>query len=429
MSIETLVSEVARATGLGQNAQKFVGVVARYIFSQPGGLAGFRNRFESAGLGGLFNSWVSGGESPMQSIEPNQLRSVLGNQSVEEIAQKSGIGAKMIPGLLAMVVPAIVKAVTAGGVMPTSLPAGFASLAGDSKVGKPSFRLWRWLLPLIALLALAWCGWQSRNVAKAPPASAAAPAANVAAVATDPTLSFQNTGGKVTVNGTLPTVAQKASLEGALAGVFGQQNVKANLEVNPATRDAPWLERLKVLIPDMKADGLKFAFNGDALKLDTSALDPEKRAQISRAFQSGLGNVQIEGLFDQGTQALSALAPGANAADLTAALNKTTVNFDTGLATLTRSSEGILDLAATAIKNSNQEVKVEIGGHTDSQGNATTNQQLSEQRAEAVRTALVKRGVPEARLVARGFGSNQPMGDNSTEEGRKANRRIQYAAM
>lgn len=427
MSIETLVSEVARATGLGQNAQKFVGVVARYIFSQPGGLAGFRNRFEAVGLGGVFNSWLSGGESPMQSIEPNQLRSVLGNQSVEEIAQKSGIGAKMIPGLLAMVVPAIVKAVTAGGVMPTSLPAGFASLAGGSKVGKSSFRLWRWLLPLIALLALAWCGWQSRNVAKAPPA--AAPAANVAAVATDPTLSFRNDGGKVTLKGTLPSVAQKASLLGAAEGVFGPGKVAADIEVNTAVREAPWLERLKVLIPDMKADGLKFAFNGDALKLDTSALDPEKRAQISRAFQSGLGNVQIEGLFDQGTQALSALAPGANAADLTAALNKTTVNFDTGLATLTRSSEGILDLAATAIKNSNQEVKVEIGGHTDSQGNATTNQQLSEQRAEAVRTALVKRGVPQARLVARGFGSNQPMGDNSTEEGRKANRRIQYAAM
>lgn len=427
MSIETLVSEVARATGLGQNAQNFVGVVARYIFSQPGGLAGLRNKFEAVGLGGVFNSWLSGGESPMQSIEPNQLRSVLGNQSVEEIAQKSGIGAKMIPGLLAMAVPAIVKAVTAGGVMPTSLPAGFASLAGGSKVGKPSFRLWRWLLPLLALLALAWCGWQSRNVAKPPPA--AAPAANVAAVATDPTLSFQNDGGKVTLKGTLPSVAQKASLLGAAEGVFGPGKVAADIEVNTAVREAPWLERLKVLIPDMKADGLKFAFNGDALKLDTTALDPEKRAQISRAFQSGLGNVQIEGLFDQGTQALSALAPGANAADLTAALNKTTVNFDTGLATLTRSSEGILDLAATAIKNSNQDVKVEIGGHTDSQGNAATNQQLSEQRAEAVRSALVKRGVPQARLVARGFGSNQPMGDNSTEEGRKANRRIQYAAM
>lgn len=425
-TIETLISEVARATGLGQNAQKFIGVVAGYIFNQPGGLAGFKDKFQTAGAGDIFNSWMSG-QSNKQSIDANQMRSVLGNQGVEEIAQKSGVGAKMVPGLLATVVPMIISAVTAGGVMPTSLPAGFASLADGTKRRMPSFRLWRWLLPLLALLALAWCGWQSRNVAKAPPASA--PAVNVAAAAVDPTLSFQNSGGKVTVNGTLPTVAQKANLEDAMEGVFGAQNVTANIEVNAATRAAPWLERLKVLIPDMKADGLKFAFNGDSLKLDTSALEPEKRAQISRAFQAGLGNVQIEGLFDQGTQALSALASGASGADLTAALNKTTVNFDTGLATLTRSSDTILDMAATAIKNSSEGIKVGINGHTDSQGDARANQLLSEQRAQAVRSALIKRDVPEARLEARGFGSSQPVGDNRTEEGRTANRRIDYQTL
>ncbi len=72
---------------------------------------------------------------------------------------------------------------------------------------------------------------------------------------------------------------------------------------------------------------------------------------------------------------------------------------------------------------------MEVGGHTDSQGDAARNQLLSEQRARAVADALIAAGVPAERLAARGFGSNRPVGDNSTEAGRAANRRIGYEVM
>ena len=64
-----------------------------------------------------------------------------------------------------------------------------------------------------------------------------------------------------------------------------------------------------------------------------------------------------------------------------------------------------------------------IEGHTDNVGSATLNQQLSTRRADAVKDALVKQGVPIARIKTQGFGLTKPIADNGTPEGRQANRR------
>jgi len=66
-----------------------------------------------------------------------------------------------------------------------------------------------------------------------------------------------------------------------------------------------------------------------------------------------------------------------------------------------------------------------IEGHTDSSGSAEINQQLSQQRAEAVMQALEARGVDAARLSAEGYGAERPLASNDTEEGRSANRRVE----
>lgn len=68
--------------------------------------------------------------------------------------------------------------------------------------------------------------------------------------------------------------------------------------------------------------------------------------------------------------------------------------------------------------------QLEIGGHTDSVGSASQNQALSEARARAIRAALVERGAAAERLIARGYGEDQPVADNATEAGRARNRRI-----
>jgi OOP family OmpA-OmpF porin len=64
-------------------------------------------------------------------------------------------------------------------------------------------------------------------------------------------------------------------------------------------------------------------------------------------------------------------------------------------------------------------------GHTDAKGSAASNQQLSENRANAVRTFLSKEGVPADRLSTVGMGESEPIADNETTEGRANNRRVE----
>jgi OOP family OmpA-OmpF porin len=80
-------------------------------------------------------------------------------------------------------------------------------------------------------------------------------------------------------------------------------------------------------------------------------------------------------------------------------------------------------LAAVVLPCAAADLTLEVGGHTDSSGDELTNNALSQDRANAVRAALIVRGVPENAMTAFGFGPTQPITDNATPEGRAANRR------
>jgi outer membrane protein OmpA-like peptidoglycan-associated protein len=100
------------------------------------------------------------------------------------------------------------------------------------------------------------------------------------------------------------------------------------------------------------------------------------------------------------------------------------VNFKSGTAVLLPASDQILDNVAKALI-AHPEVKVEISGHTDADGKDSYNMKLSQQRANAVKNYLVKKGVPAARLVAKGYGELHPIADNKTPEGKAKNRRVE----
>ena len=100
------------------------------------------------------------------------------------------------------------------------------------------------------------------------------------------------------------------------------------------------------------------------------------------------------------------------------------VNFETGKATLTPESQTILNGVAESLV-ANEEIKVQVSGHTDNTGGRALNQRLSKARAESVRQYLVGRGVAADRLTAAGFGPDRPVASNRTAEGRAQNRRVE----
>lgn len=100
------------------------------------------------------------------------------------------------------------------------------------------------------------------------------------------------------------------------------------------------------------------------------------------------------------------------------------IHFDTGKATIQPDSEKILGEIAKLVQQ-NADLKLRVEGHTDNQGNAGANQALSEKRAQAVVAWLSAHNVPAARLTAKGLGQTQPVADNSSEDGRAKNRRVE----
>ena len=106
-------------------------------------------------------------------------------------------------------------------------------------------------------------------------------------------------------------------------------------------------------------------------------------------------------------------------------LGKARIRFESGKATIDQDSMGLLDrLIETALRCPT--ANIEVGGHTDSDGDNAANMALSEKRAQAVADYLIKAGLPQERLKAVGYGSEQPLAANDTDEGKAKNRRIDF---
>lgn len=108
-------------------------------------------------------------------------------------------------------------------------------------------------------------------------------------------------------------------------------------------------------------------------------------------------------------------------------LSAATIEFDTGSTSLGATSDNSLTAIARAVTYCRGVLRIE--GHTDNVGRDASNAVLSRKRAEAVRSALIARGVPANRLVAEGFGATKPVATNDNDDGRARNRRIEIRSV
>ena len=101
------------------------------------------------------------------------------------------------------------------------------------------------------------------------------------------------------------------------------------------------------------------------------------------------------------------------------------ITFDIGKANIKPESMTEINRIAQLMKD-NGDLKFEVQGHTDNTGTVAGNQKLSEQRAQAIVNKLVEMGIEANRLSAKGMGQSAPLADNSTDEGRAKNRRVEF---
>jgi OOP family OmpA-OmpF porin len=102
--------------------------------------------------------------------------------------------------------------------------------------------------------------------------------------------------------------------------------------------------------------------------------------------------------------------------------------FEVGKATIRAQSAPVLDGAVKVLQEF-PSINVEISGHTSSEGARDFNDQLAQDRAEAVKQWLVNKGVAAERIKTRGAGPDEPIADNKTQAGRVKNRRIEFKVL
>lgn len=100
------------------------------------------------------------------------------------------------------------------------------------------------------------------------------------------------------------------------------------------------------------------------------------------------------------------------------------VNFDTNKSLIKDGDKPAIDEVVTLLKN-DPNLKLSVEGHTDNVGNASSNKTLSQARSDSLVAYIVAGGIAAKRLVAKGFGSESPISDNRTDEGKAKNRRVE----
>lgn len=251
-------------------------------------------------------------------------------------------------------------------------------------------------------------------------ASTSTGAAPLSSDRTSPEFLFRLTGARLTLDGRMPDIATRDAVIAAANNSRPAriEEVVSNLETIGTASPEGFRETALRGVEVLKlCDAGTASFT--ARHFDVRCELPESEAEAARTLASGsltygaIGEIEI----------LAKEVVETCEQELTRLLEASRIEFDPGSDQISSSKAALLDLTARAAADCPGTLRVE--GHTDNTGSAAINESLSRRRAEAVRAALIQRGVAPSRLIAAGYGPARPIGDNATEEGRALNRRIE----
>ena len=224
-------------------------------------------------------------------------------------------------------------------------------------------------------------------------------------------------GSTIVLAGTAVDEATKAAAQAAVEAVPGVEAVENQITI-AAARDLT--AEANAALAASGILGVTATVDGGVAVLTGEAANGEQRLAAELAMLNIAG---IESVDNQIT------TPPTPAEILTETLNgivqASPIQFNTGSADIRTASTPILDQVIEVL-NANPDGTVEIGGHTDSDGGADANRELSQQRAQSVLDYLVAGGVDAGRLTAVGFGEDAPLVPNDSGDNKRKNRRIEF---
>ncbi|SMX45844.1 OmpA family protein [Actibacterium lipolyticum] len=235
--------------------------------------------------------------------------------------------------------------------------------------------------------------------------------------------------GKVQLRGRVTDELVRSATESYARSRFGLNDVYAAMKLDEELPDGWPIRVLTALEALSELNSGSAIVQAEFIELSGVTGNSEANARIAKLFGEKLGEAQdfnIQVRYEEALDPVAALPSPQQCVDrINAILADQKITFAPGSVTVEGNSLKVIDRIADTIKEC-PNLELEIGGHTDSQGREEMNQQLSQQRADAVLTALISRRVLTAGMTAKGYGEAVPIATNDTNDGREANRRIEF---
>ncbi len=235
--------------------------------------------------------------------------------------------------------------------------------------------------------------------------------------------------GDVQLRGRINSEIARTTADSFARAAFGSSTVRTTARVDE-TLPAAWSSRVLAGL-----EALSRLSNGavvvtpDALSITGNTGNQNASSEIAGLLADKLGDSEefnIDVTYQEKLDPLLGIpTPEECEAQIVEIIGDRKITFEPGSATLDAATQDIMDEIAELLQLCG-DIPLVIAGHTDSQGREVMNQQLSQERAQAVVDALRARRVLTASYEVRGYGEEQPIASNDTEEGREANRRIEF---
>jgi len=234
---------------------------------------------------------------------------------------------------------------------------------------------------------------------------------------------------RLDLRGRLTDELQRQAVDAFARAAFEGAEVRTTTRVDETLPDGWPIRVLAGLEALAEVDHGALLVRADTVEVTGVTGSQEARGKITQILSGKLGQGQtfrVNVRYDEALDPIASLpTPEKCAADVNAVIGRSKITFTPASAEIASTARPVLDELA-ALLAACPPMQLEIGGHTDSQGSESGNKALSQARAESVLLALQGRRVDISGMTAVGYGEGTPIADNQTEEGREANRRIEF---